>query len=325
MSRVLLEILPSKKFIKKQLFDLDSRYSYKKLLPVYRDVYENKPLPNSINGSDLIIMKKVLEKYRGYSSIIDRNLVGLENQLVEKAGEYGNNDAILLLAFETLMLKDTKHELNASDKPYARQLIKDLYKLNHPLTIKLLGDLCLKHLQFADSERYYQQFLQEEPDTVISSEVYKQLGILEFQKTNLSQAKLLFLKSIKYGHLDKTVACHYYLGEMYSASDPQLARFHLQLAASKSFKEAFKSLGFLELNYFHDFVPAREWFKLGLELGDYQCLVGLFDTYYQFGKVAEAKKVLKNIRQVFTVENNNKRVLDEFLRSRAQEVKNLMK
>lgn len=339
----LAEIFPKRKFINRQLFDLDSRLTFRKLYPVYESLYKSidgqyetnettkssspssssGKIPSYVNGTDLLIMKKALEKYRVYSSTINKHLVALENQLVETAAEFGNNDAIALLAFDTLTTTDLSL-LNEGDKEHASSLIKGLYGLKHPLTIKLLGDLCLKHDDFTNAKKYYLEYIQLENDTVLSSEVYKQLGTINFQQSNLHDAKLYFLQSIKYGPLDKTLECHYFLGEIFIATDQKLARFHLQLAASKSFRQAFKSLGFLELNYFNNFVNAREWFKMGLEVRDYECLVGLFDTFYKFGKFDEAVKTLKSVSNVFSEANGNSDVLTTFLQSRNQEVKFLM-
>ncbi|GMM34725.1 Mss2 protein [Saccharomycopsis crataegensis] len=328
----LREIFPKKKFINRQLFDLDSRLTYRKLLPIYEKVYRGidegetpeNDISSLVDGSDLLIMKKALEKYRIYSNTINRNLVQLENQLVEKAAEHGNNDAIALLAFETLTTMD-QTILNEGDKPYAKELIKNLYLLNHPLSIKLLGDLSLKYQQFKHAKQYYLEFLELESDTVLSGEVYKQLGMLCFtQEANLHDAKLYFLQSIKFAPLDKTLESHYFLGEIYLATDPELAKYHLQLAASKSFRQAFKSLGFLELNYFNNFVNSREWFKMGVEVQDYDCLIGLFDTFYKFGKRKEAIKTLKSIRNVFNEKNKNQEVFTGFLESRGNEIKDLI-
>lgn len=131
----LAEIFPKRKFINRQLFDLDSRLTFRKLYPVYESLYKSidgqyetnettkssSPLsspgkiPSYVNGTDLLIMKKALEKYRVYSSTINKHLVALENQLVETAAEFGNNDAIALLAFDTLTTTDLSL-LNEGDK-----------------------------------------------------------------------------------------------------------------------------------------------------------------------------------------------------------------
>lgn len=305
-------IFPKRKFINRQLFDLDSRLSYRRLYPVYELLYNgSEEVPLYVNGSDLLIMKKALEKYRSYTRSIDPNLVYLENILVEKAAEHGNNDAIALLAFETLLTKD-ESTLNPGDKQYAIGLIKQLYSIDHPLSVKLLGDLALKHKDYATAKKYFQEFLLLENDTVLSGEVYKQLGIINFvYEGNLHDAKGHFLQSIKFAPLNKTLESHYFLGEMFLATHPDLARYHLQMAASKSFRSAFKSLGYLELNYFNNYVSAREWFKMGVEVNDYQCLFGLFDCFAKFDKNREAYKTWLLMKSVYE-QMGSASVLDEF-------------
>lgn len=320
----LLEIFPKKKFVNKELFEMDSRMSYRKLWPIYEQVYSNLDkddeveLPRYINGSDLLIMKKMLEKYRNFSGIINKNLLVLENELIELSAEYGNNDAISILAFSTL--GDVESEAN--EREYASKLIQELYEVKNTMCVKLLGDLAYKHEDHELSLKYYMEFLELENDTVLASEVYKMVGILNFNNfRNLSFAKQYFLNSIKYGTLDKTLECHYYLGIIFQLTDPNLSKFHLQLAASKSFREAFKSLGHMELNYFHNYELAKEWFKLGIEIKDYDCLFGLFDTFYELKDFENAKKSLQTIEKVF---KKNNELVTQFLNSRNEKIVVLM-
>ncbi|KAH3674789.1 hypothetical protein WICMUC_002992 [Wickerhamomyces mucosus] len=263
------------------LFDLDSRHSYNKLYPAYETIYKtldnsnDAQIPKYINSSDLMIMKKALENIRIITNTANRNLVDLENELVERAAELGNNDAVSILAFEAILDNDR----DSSDKIHAKKLIAQLLKIKHPLTTKMSGDLCLKNSLSEQAEDFYQKFLELEKDTFLSSEVYTILGKLYFEKPELIQSKQFFTKAIRTGPLDKVVTAHYYLGQIYAQDDLLKSRYHFELCASQGFKESFQQLGFMELNYFKNVTKAKEWFKLGVELQDLNCIIGLFDCF----------------------------------------------
>ena len=106
-----------------------------------------------------------------------------------------------------------------------------------------------------------------------------------------------FEKSIKLGEFDGHILqSYYYLGQLYSTTDPTLSRYYLEVAASKGFKESFASLGFLEMNMFKNFSMSMEWFKLGVEASnDVSCLIGLFDSYVGTKELLGARKVLKSL------------------------------
>lgn len=135
------EVFPQKKMVNKILFQLDSKLTFPKLYPVFESLYDNagnrdpsELIPTSFKASDVMIMKKVLEKIRHRTKSTNKNLIGLENELLETAAEMGDNDAIALLAFSFLK-NPGKHA--PEDVLHAKNLIKELYQLQHPLTIKL--------------------------------------------------------------------------------------------------------------------------------------------------------------------------------------------
>lgn len=290
------EVMPQKRTMSRILFDLDSKHPFNKLYPVYESVYklldtlEDAEIPVKVDANDLMVMKRALETIRTQTSTTNRHLLALENSLVEYAAERGNNDAVALLSYEAL-LGDSDE-----DKSHAKKLISGLLQLKHPLTVKLSGDLCMKNSLQQQAEKFYLDFLELENDTFLASEVFKQLGILNFQKPDLIQARYWFDRSIRTGPVDKVAECHFYLGQLHGY-DPAKSRYHLETAASQGFKESFRQLGFLELNQFDNLPKALEWFKLGVELGDYDCAVGLFDCFMKTGQYKKAFAAYTTLQQ----------------------------
>ncbi|CDR42050.1 CYFA0S08e03026g1_1 [Cyberlindnera fabianii] len=313
------DILPTKRLMNRVLFDLDAPHSFGKLYPVYESVYKaldtesEATFPKYITASDLMIMKRALENIRLQSHTANRHLVALENALLEYAAEAGNNDAVAMLAFEAIV-SDTADQ---DDKTHAKKLVEALLKLKHPLTVKLSGDLCMKGERLEQAEKFYLDFLQLENDTFLASEVYKQLGVLNFQKPDLVAAKQYFERSISTGPIDKVADCHYYLGQL-NAHIPETGRHHFELAASQGFRESFQQLGFLELNYFNAPKKAREWFRLGSELGDVSCIIGLFDCSVTLGDFKHAYAAYNTLKTSLedSETEENKLVWKHFLESR---------
>ncbi|CCH41302.1 hypothetical protein BN7_839 [Wickerhamomyces ciferrii] len=292
------EVFPKKSIMNRVLFDLDSRHSYRKLYTVYENVYktldndEEPVIPKFVDASDLMIMKKSLEAIRTRSHATNKHLLQLENELTEKAAEHGNNDAVSLLAYEAFMDKDAPKD----DKEYAKELITKLLDMKHPLTTKLSADTCIQNGMVEEGEHLYLEFLKLENDTFLASEVYKGLGMLYFQRADLTKSKLYFEQSVKTGPLDKLAEVHYYLGQL-TTNDADRSKYHLEISASQGFLQSFPLLGFLELNYFQNLTKAREWFKLGSEMGDVQCVIGLFDCFIKLDDLKIASRLYLNLRE----------------------------
>lgn len=297
-------ILPKKKTINRLLFDNDSRLAYKKAMPILTTIYTNLDTPDQIKlptytkHDDLMMLRSILHDLRSVTNSINKNLVELENELVEQAAELGNSDAIAMLAFEAVASKDTSKE----DFEYANNLIRELTEQQHPLVFKLAGDFAFTKSFHEQAAQYWQQFLELESDTILASHVYSNLGVYYYHylrpRPNLTEAKLCFEKSVHFGQLDShIVKAHYYLGQLYSITDPVLSRYHLEISASKGLQESLPSLGFMELNVFNNVSKALEWFKLGVEANsDVSCLIGQFDAHVRVGSSAKALKILTNLR-----------------------------
>lgn len=320
------EVFPQKKMINKLLFELDSRLTFSKLYPIYRKIYENMdqtteiPIPDNVSCKDIMIMKKVLEKVRHITKSVNKNLLRLENEILDKAAEMGDNDAVSLLAFDVLK----NPSMNTKDDVcHAKKLIKELYQRRHPLTIKLTGDLAFNNGDNKTANDYYLKLLQIEQETFLAGEVYGKMGQILLQNSNLLKAEEYFLKCIKLCPIDYSVHSYYYLGQMYMNSDPFKARALIESCATQGFKESFKTLGFLEMNYFNDLYKALEWFRLGMELFEIECFVGYFDCSMKLQDYKSAKKCFTSME--FLVKNNKsfEPIFHEFVQMRRGKIKDL--
>lgn len=314
-TRPLLDsILPKRKILARVLFDADSRLSHRKIVPILQSVYdgldspENIKLPRYATCDDLMICKNLLSTLRNTTGAIDHRLAAVEAELVEQAAELGNKDAIAALAFETVSAKTSQtsgaRKVTDDDFAYANVLIKGLTEINHPLTFKLAGDLAFKNGYYEQLEQYWLRFIELEPDTITASNVYASLGLYYFSykspRPDLMKAKLNFEKCVSVGDTGSGVLqSHYYLGQLYSITDPRLAKYHWELCASKGFKESFSCLGFLELNVFCNLQKCLEWFKLGYEAsGDISCLIGQFDCRLRMKDLKLAFVVLEKLQNI---------------------------
>lgn len=322
------EVFPQKRTVNRLLFELDSKHTFSKLYPVYESIYNamqrevDTKIPKSVSPSDLMVMKKVLEKIRHRTKSINPHLLGLENALLDKSAELGNNDAIALLAFD--VLKDPEHN-TTDDVNYGKKLVRELYRRNHHLTFKLLGDLSLKSGNDVEASKYYFKFLQLEDNSYLAGEVYGQLGQINFRKPDLSEAERCFLKAVKLSPLEYSVHSHFYLSQIYMNSNPVKARALMENCATQGFRESFKALGFLEMNYFSEMRKAREWFKLGMELFDIECFVGFFDCSLNLRDFSAANKCYNNILQFRSVNETYKNIIDEFIKNRHQDIEKAQK
>lgn len=307
----LISLLPKKRTLSRILFDQNSRLSAKKLIPVLDAIYTNLStpelirLPKYVNSNDLMTFKNVLSTIRNTTNAINRNLVDLENELVEQAAEFGNNDAITMLAFETIGKKlQNDKTVSKEDYKYANELVLKLTEMKHPLVFKMAGDLAFKQGYHSQAADYWLQFVDLEPDTITASQVYSNLGIYYFSfakpKPNLSLAKLYFERSIKLGELDNfIIQSHYYLGQLYVETNPLNAKYHLEISASRGLKESFPSLGFLEMNVFQNYRKSIEWFQLGVEANnDLTCMIGQFDCYLKLVDYKSAFECLTKIESI---------------------------
>lgn len=310
----LLSILPSKRTINRILFDNDSPITYSRMMPILTNIYNNlsQPskitIPNTVKPLDLMVFRKLLTSIRSVTQSVNKNLLDLENELVEQAAERGDLDAITMLAFEKVR-ENVRGELVVDkaakeDLAHANKLITELTQLKHPLVFKMAGDLAFEKKVFATAVDYWQQFLALEDDTIEAGHVYYNLGYYYFSQPppvqDLPLAKKFFQNCIALTDLDLySTKAHYYLGQLYLDTNPQVAKYFMEISALKSLLESFASLGFLEMNKFNNYEIAIEWFKLGVEANrDLLCLIGQFDCYIKMKQWAAADKVLRNLNEL---------------------------
>lgn len=310
----LSSLLPAKRILNRILFDNDSRLPYKKMVATLDGIYSklDQPLeikvPKYIKSSDLMTFKDALATIRTTTKSINKNLVDLENELVEQAAELGNNNAITILAFEAISSPNTSKE----DYKHANDLIRQLTDIKHPLVFKMAGDLAFSKGYHEQAKNYWEEFLQLEKDTIMASQVYSKLGTYYFNylkpRPDLSLAKSYFEKAIAFGNLDQhVVQAHYYLGQIYTITNPKLSKYHLEISASKGLKESFQSLGFLEMNVFQNYSKSIEWFNLGVELSnDIGCMVGQFDCHI---KLKDYKGAFKSLQRLQSIDSKIKNVI----------------
>ncbi|KAI5962027.1 hypothetical protein CANMA_003679 [Candida margitis] len=321
----LSSILPSKRTINRILFDNDSPITYSKMMPVLTNIYNNLPqpsqieIPPSVKSSDLMVFRKLLTSIRSVTQSVNKHLLALENELVEQAAERGDLDAITMLAYETIR-ENLRGETVVVDRvaakedlAHANKLIKQLTDLKHPLVFKMAGDLAFEKKVYATAVDYWQQFLELENDTIEAGHVYYSLGYYYFSQPppiqDLNKAQQYFQKCIQLTDLDlHSTKAHYYLGQLYLDKNPQVAKYFMEISASKSLLESFASLGFLEMNKFNNYGIAIEWFKLGVEANkDLLCLIGQFDCYIKMKQWRSADKVLQNLKELRIKINDVKR------------------
>lgn len=319
----LLSILPSKRTINRILFDNDSPITYSKMMPVLQNIYNNlsQPskieIPTSVKSLDLMVFRKLLTSIRSVTQSANKNLLDLENELVEQAAERGDLDAITMLAYEkvreNLRQETVVDKAAKEDLAHANKLIKELTELKHPLVFKMAGDLAFEKKVYATAVDYWQQFLELEDDTIEAGHVYYSLGYYFFSQPppiqDFNKAKQYFQKCIQLTDLDlHSTKAHYYLGQLYLDKNPQVAKYFMEISALKSLLESFASLGFLEMNKFKNYDIAIEWFKLGVEANkDLLCLIGQFDCYIKMKQWRAADKVLRNLKELRSKVNDVKR------------------
>ncbi|CCD23364.1 Mss2p NDAI_0B03300 [Naumovozyma dairenensis CBS 421] len=318
------ELFPSKRFINKILFEIDSDKTYHELLPKFTKLYQNtsyslRPLYDFQDSHELMLMNKILRQISKRQRMTNESFIKMENLLLERAAELGDNDAISMLCFN--ILKDNASGENDGDVKNAKKLVKELLEIEHPLTLKNVGDLCVVRHDNNEAKRYYNKFLQtvlhgnddNNSNVLLIGQVYEKLGEIEYQEGNFLKAEEYWLKCIKICKLEDCNKSYFYLGKIYLNSEPLKSKVLFENCATQGFKEAFKELGFLEMNYFKNYDKAIEWFKLGMELFDIQCFFGFFQSCYHLKKWGACSNCLKSLKRFESVNKSYKDLIDQFL------------
>lgn len=285
----------SKNVLKKYLFQLRVPLSYKQVTSTLEACQKDLPLPPKVNAKDIMLLKKTLQLHRNKTNKVDKNLAQLERDMIERAAEMGHNDAIALLAGEVLQSKDESDEKNYKD---ADRLLTQLMNRYHPLAFKISGDIAYKSGYTQKAAEFYQLALDYGiEDQQVKAECWRNIGLINFSDRQIINTRKAFQSAIDTSKdSSKVMDCHFYLGQILD-SDKKAAKYHFERAAISGLKESFAPLGFLNMNYFENQSMAEEWFKLGKDVGDVNCLVGLMDVYSKTQNIAKAADILYRIRK----------------------------
>lgn len=217
-----------------------------------------------------------------------------------------------------LLCGRTLGDSNATDddKTHAVQLLDQLCEMKFGPAFKIKGDLAYQHGHISKAEDLYQTCLECDLSDLdganIKIECLRSIGVIRFNNYDLEQAKLYFQLAIAESlKPEQVMDCHFYLSQILENS-PDRARFHLEQAARYGLKQAFAPLGFLLMNYFNRPELAVEWFELGRSVGDFNCLVGLFDVSVRNKKLDTARDAYADIERL----KPDEQTLEHFKNSR---------
>ncbi|SMN18789.1 similar to Saccharomyces cerevisiae YDL107W MSS2 Peripherally bound inner membrane protein of the mitochondrial matrix involved in membrane insertion of C-terminus of Cox2p [Maudiozyma saulgeensis] len=320
------KVFPSKKLINRILFQLDSDVTSRTIIPIYQSIYEKRVIPIKYrsNGDVLFLMNRVLSKIRKMSNYETIPLKEMRNTLLYQSASNGSNDAIALLCYEILSNKDVK----PPKKKEAEKLLKDLVMLGHGLSFKVVGDLYYSMGQTAECISWYEKFL-EQPQlkNEWKGEVLEKIAEIQYRQgpENIKIAEQKFLEVIKICKLQDCVKSYFYLAQIYIKYDPMKSKILLEQCCTQGFKEAFKELGYLEMNYFRDYGKAQEWFKIGMEVFEIECYFGYFDCSFESKQYINCVNCLKSMESLKNVDKNYKNYIKMFVTNRMEKIQIALK
>ncbi|GMM27827.1 Mss2 protein [Martiniozyma asiatica (nom. inval.)] len=341
------KLLP-KKIISRLLFDNNANFNYHAYLPVLNTIKDAQPkIPANFKGNDLLLFQRVLSQFREQTHTINPQLLDVEFNLIEIAAERGSRDALTTLSF---MVLNCNNSWPKEDVASAKEFIKKLIKMDHPLVFKLSGDWELfahkfpleipksdrqlplestqtpllsqitdNSEQFQKAVSFYKKFLTLDSNSTVAGSALRSLGLIYFKNGDLCAAQQYFLKSTNLSTSYQNAMANYFLGIL-SEHDPLLSRHYLELSAAEGFKDSFANLGYLELNVFDDIKKALEWFKLGSELGVPEAMVGVFDVNVKRGDWRSASNTMLRMKK-YGFSN----ILHKSRADRVKQVKNKVK
>lgn len=353
MSKVPFNILfPSKKLLNRILFQMDSELPSRKLIPLYERLYEdNELLPTfsqyASNSNIIFLMNRVLVELKKRTKRQSISLHKMELYLLKRAAQLGNNDAIALLCYQ--ILSSPKQIQNDDEVKGSQILLKQLVEENQPLSFKILADLNCLMGDFKEGKTWYSQYLKAthnslrvksknglNPKSDISNwgltlrgEVLEKLAEIEFREggnENIIKCEERFLEVIQLLPLKDCVKSYFFLSQLYIKSDPERAKVLLELCCTQGFKETFKEIGYLEMNYFQNPLKAREWFKIGMELMDLPCFFGYFETCLALKDWVNADNCVNTLTRIAAKEKTNqidKEIIGKYLKFQEKSIANL--
>lgn len=320
------KVFPSKKLINRILFQYDSNATSRTIIPIYKSIYNENKIPKKYRNDPnvLFLMNRVLAKVKKLSNYESIPLQSMRDFLLYNSALTGSNDAIALLSYEIL----SKKESPPDKKKEAEKLLKDLVMVGHGLSFKIVGDLYHSMGQVKECVNWYSKFL-EQPELAseLRGEVLEKIAEIEFKQDtkNIKIAEEKFLEVIKISKLQDCVKSYFYLAQIYIKYDPVKAKVLLEQCCSQGFKEAFKEIGYLEMNYFRNFIKAQEWFKIAMEIFDIECYFGYFDCSFELKEYNNCLNCLKSMENLLRVDKSYKDYIKLFVTHRAGKIQTVMK
>ncbi|KAG0670574.1 hypothetical protein C6P45_002140 [Maudiozyma exigua] len=315
------KVFPSKKLINRILFQLDSDVTSRTIIPIYRSIYQDKTVPKnySKNGEVLLLMNQVLSRVKKISNYESSPLRQMRNFLLYESAHNGSNDAVAMLCYEILSNKKTPTD----KKRQAEKLLKDLIVVGHGLSFKIVGDLYHGMGQTNECISWYEKFL-EQPrlKDELRAEVLEKIAEILYREDikNVNIAEEKFLEVLKISKLQDCVKSYFYLAQIYIKYDPVKSRVLLEQCCTQGFKEAFKEIGYLEMNYFRDLKKAQEWFKIGMEVFEIECYFGYFDCSYELEQYQNCVNCLNTMKNLTKINNNYRDYINMFVTNRKEKI-----
>lgn len=315
------KVFPTRKLINKILFQLDSDITSRTLTPIFRTLYNESEIPSKYGKNDKVLftMNRLLVESRKRTKTDNMYLQDMEKYLLMKSAQLGNPDAISLLCYDMIAKpKDHRDEANVEQ---ASKLLTELIKKGHGLSFKIIGDINSLMGKYDESKRWYKKYL-EIPSLPLRSEVLEKLATIELREgtQNRRLVERRFLEAIKTGKLEDIVSSYFYLALIYIKYDPLKARVLLEECCSQGFKEAFKELGYLEMNYFKNYDKAQLWFKLGMEVFEIECFFGYFDSSIKLMDWGSAVNCYNSLDNMANISKSNYEYVKLFKRNRENDI-----
>lgn len=317
-------VFPSKRLMNKILFQMDSPWSSRKLLPLFQELYKThnlEPTKLSTNPQVLFNMNRFLEQVKNRTHQQHVTLKEMQNWLLRQAAHLGDNNATSLLCYHILI-----DEKAVDEQENAQSLLNKLLQVNHPLAFKIVGDLSNFSGRYDLAKKWYEKYLKVvAPSTPQECnwkfEALEKLGEIQVRDGNIQEAESNFLQVIRNSLLVESVKSYFLLSQIYGKFEPLKSKLLLEQCCTQGFREAFKEVGFLELQYFNNIEKAKIWFKLGMELRDLTCFFGFleccvktsnWDEAYNCLQVLEklAKSSETNMQFFKTLENDYKSTIE---------------
>lgn len=302
---------------------------------------------------ELMLLRHSLIQFKDTYRVYNKSFHLVEEIILKICIELGCKDALSIESFEKMMNEVKTNKARDIDIEQSKNNLRTLLKQQHPITLKHIGDLNFQLRKYDQCLEYYGKYLNiilskvnEVPPSAFSSlfskkkykpmsPLLKQLYFLDIARTYNNIAKVYlsnnqiydcerFLKESliqNQNNMSLKLVTYYLLGLIYSTYDPVLSKQCFQIISVEGFKESFKHLGNLELNYFGDASKASNWFELGVHLEDFHCYVGLFDASMNQNNLNRCFNVLDLMQKRLPHKPKWKPLMESFVQTRGEKIK----